>query len=479
MITSMEEKVLQMIKEAYPDLDAGVGTPFYEMVVRPLAFLWQRHEEGATELLAANVLENYQEMSEEDMDRLMTRFFETRKTGTNVYATIRIIFDTLRDYYVPQGMVIEASDRRLYNTTRDFYFSQLEIPGNADDGYYVDVTVMSQGVGNTFNLAMNEVVTVNDAALITYIRKSYVLQDSSDGGIIESNIEFYNRVRNSITLKNLTNYRSTRGVIMENFNVNEVVPIGLRDPEMRRDLIEVPGVGIIHRGGMSDLYVRAEPFSIIQGYKSPLGFPYAFNGKSVETDPDGLMLAWNGIEWDDFDIYTRGSVLEALPGLTPATNMFSLTSNIQPVHDFATHTEHEALHSQNLVRQMWPLVVRGTIRISDPRGQEAAVIARDAAVKYIMGLTGAVAPKVSELAHAIRNAGVLIVHLPMELDCYYIAENLDMQRFGLNELRIPSTSVLKPIEEDGLKFVLDDDTQMSIRTCVFYTNGNLITIEVV
>ena len=478
--TTMEEKILEMLKEAYPDLDSGVGTPFYELVVRPMAFLWSRHQDGITEIADANVLENYATMKEDDLDRIMTRYFATRKRGVQVFATVRIVFDTLRDYYVQTGVTVTASDNRPYTVVRDYYFAQNELPGNATDGYYIDVSVSSAGVGNTYNLNLGDVVEINDTALSPYIKKSYVLQDSSDGGLVETNAQFYSRVKNAMTLKNLTAYRATKGILTENFNVNEVVPIGLRDSEMRRDLTEVPGTGVIHRGGMADLYVRAEPYTILKGYKAPLGFPYAYAGKSVETDPNGLMMLWNAIDWaSETDIYNRGSILEDIAGLSPQTNMFTLTSNIQPLHDFATHTEQEALHSNNLVKQMWPLVVRAKIRISDYRGSSILDTARSAAVKYIMGLSGSRAPKVSELAHALRNAGVQIVHLPMELECYYLAENLDMQKFGLNKTRVPATSLLKPVEEDGLKFILDDDTQMSIRTCVFYTNMNLINIEVV
>jgi hypothetical protein len=478
-MSTKETEILSILTEAYPDLDVGPGTPFYEMVVRPMAFLWTRQAEGNAELISSNVLENYKTMRSEDLDRLITRFFEERKVGDYVHATVRIVFDTLRDYYIPKGLSITLPDTRTYTTDSDYYFSKLELPGSEELGYYVDVTITSTAKGNAYNAYMNELVTIEDESVAVYVSKAFVLQDSSDGGVIESNTDVYNRVKSSMTLKNLTAYRGVRGILMENFNVKEVVPIGLRDAEMRRDLIELPGAGVIHKGGMSDFYVRAEPYSIVQGYNQPLGFPYAFNGKSIETDPNGLMAEWNAQDFGDVDIFNRGSMNETIAGLSPQTNMFGLTSNIQPMHDFATHTEHEALHSNNLIKQMWPLVVRGKIRVTDKRGSSVKSTVQSAFVKYITELNGSRSPKVSEIAHCIRNAGVSIVHLPMELECYYISENLDMQKFGLNGVRVPASSVLKPTEIDGLKFLVDDDTQISIRTCVFYTNANLITVEVV
>ncbi|MDD2230752.1 MAG: baseplate J/gp47 family protein, partial [Candidatus Cloacimonetes bacterium] len=151
--------ILNMLKEAYPDLDSGIGTPFYELVVRPMVFLWTRHAEGSAELKDANVLENYNTMNPADLDRLMTRFFETRKQGNLVYATVRIVFKTLRDYYIPQGMVFLTDDNRQYTTIVDAYYSQMELPGTPALGYTVDVSVVSEAVGNKYNLSMNDAMT--------------------------------------------------------------------------------------------------------------------------------------------------------------------------------------------------------------------------------------------------------------------------------------------------------------------------------
>ena len=489
MADSKEVEILQTLKDAYPDLDVGPGTPFYEMVVRPMSFLWTQHENGYTELLSANVLENYLKMKPADMDRLVTRYLVERKTGSYVTMTVRIVFDTLRDYYIPASMPLSVgastSSKKTYTTTTDYYFTASELPGSASLGYYVDVTAISDGVGNSYNAYMNDAVTINDDTIAAYVSKAYVVEDSTDGGVVETNQELYRRVKDNMSLSNLTTYRGVRGMVKNRFNVIDVIPIGLRDAEMRRDLIDVPGAGIIHRGGMSDTYVRVEPFSIVQGYKAPLGFPYMFNGKSVESDPDGLMAEWNAQNFGDVDIFDRGSVKETIFGLTPQTNMYSLTTDVQPIHDFAVNTENEAIHSDNLVKQMWPIVVTGKIRVSSiaaTGGTNTSAIvatAKSAFVNYIMGLRGSEYPQIVDVGHALKNAGVSLVHVPMKLECFYISENLDMHKFGLNLERVPATGLLKPVESDSLKFEVDDDTQISIRTCVFYTNTSLINVEVV
>lgn len=479
-MSNQETEILSMLSSAYPQLDAGPGTPFYELVVRPMAFLWSSHEAGQTELLSASVLSNYASMDSDDLDRLMSRFFATRKTGEYVYATVRLIFDTVNDYYIAADTGVTASNSRTYTVVGDYYISQHDLPGDVINGYYVDVSIVSTGMGNFYNTIMNDAVSISSTTITTALRKAYVLQDGSDGGIIENNTDFYNRVKSSMSLQNFTTYRSVKSLIQAKFNVKEVVPIGIRDSELRRDLVELPGVGIVHRGGMSDFYVRCEPYSIVSGYQAPLGFPYTFAGTSIETDPSGLMVLWNSRNiGGSTDITLRGSVKESIDGLTALTNMFSLVSTVQPIHDYVTSTDYETLHTDNLVKQMWPIMVVAKISISDSAGSSAISIVQSAFTKYIMGLSGSAYPTVTNAVHAILNAGIEKVHLPIELDGYYLTENCVMQKIGINNSRIPTTSLLDPIEVDSLRFTVGEVSQISIRTCVFYTNNNLVTVEVI
>jgi hypothetical protein len=480
-MANMEQYIIGLLKDYYPTLDSGPGTPFYEYVVRPMAFLWTRHEEGEDEKMAAVTLADPENMNAEDLDRIMTRFFEYRKAGKPVLATARIVLKERRDYYIPKGTVVEASGGRIFITTADAYYSSLEIPGNPTDGYIIEINVESIGDGNAFNVYANETAKVS-GTIADFVKLAYFPQDSTDGGLTENNTQFFNRVRSSATLKNLTTYRGVKGTLYENFNLLSVTPIGIRDSEMRRDLVELPsptGSYTVHRGGMADVYVRVSPFTITPGYKAPLGFPYSYRGVSVEDRPTELMAQWNALDFGDIDIFMRGSVYETVTGLSSQTYMQSLTSAIGPIQDFVTDEDKEAIHSDNIVKQHWPLLVRATIRISDSRGTDAIPIAKQAFVDYVNNLASDDFPNVTDVGHALRKAGVTIVHTPMSLDCYYLNETLRMERIGLELFRYPVTSLLKPVESDSLKFTVEAESQISPRTTFFYTNIYLVNIEVV
>ena len=486
--TNQENQIVQILKEYYPQLDAGPGTPFYELVIRPMAFLWTKHGQGVQELLAGNVLENYAAMSNEDLDRLMSQYFLTRKIGATVVATLRLIFNSRRDYFVSKDTVVDVGSGLLFNITNDYIVNSANLPGSDTDGYYVDVSILSQGIGGAYNLYANTSISPSNiyGNFSAYLRTAYIVEDSTDGGIIESNAQFYFRAKNSMSLRNLTTYRGIKAVLYDNFNLIEVVPIGLRDPEMRRDLIDLP-VGenttiTVHRGGMGDIYVRPDPYSVATGYLAPLGFPYAYRGKSIDTDPSGLMNMWNNnTSFPNIDTTLRGSVDEVLPGLSPQTNMITLTSTIQPISDFCRDLSNEAIHSDNLVKQMWPVVLVISINITDTLGVSAIPLAKDAILAYIRNLRSEMYPKVGEIVHAVKNAGIAVVNLPMEITGYYITEAAQMQSITIQNdpaiaQRYPYNSVLVPLEPDSLKVTVSVPSQMSSRNITWYTNADLITV---
>ena len=53
-----------------------------------------------------------------------------------------------------------------------------------------------------------------------------------------------------------------------------------------------------------------------------------------------------------------------------------------------------------------------------------------------------------------------------------------MERIGLDLYRQPQDSILRPLESDSLKFIIEDRSQISMRTCCWYTNEDLIKVDV-
>lgn len=475
---NMETKILQVLADTYPNLDCGPGTPVYEMVVRPIALLWSRQAAGATELLDSVSFENYRTMDEAHLDRLMNRYFLTRRSGSYVTGVVRVVFGSKVDVYIRAGEIWEASNNRTYEVLSDHFVTKEELPGDDINGYYVDVAVRSTATGQTYNAVTNDAVTVTGSSASS-VRRAYFLSDTSDGGIVESNYVFYNRGKDELAQRGLYSYKSVKAILRDNFRtIQEVVPIGIRDNEMIRDLVNIRGTGTVHIGGKCDIYVRTNAFKITSGYQAPLGFPMSFNGYSLASEPEQLMQAWNAANLTPTDTALRGSVRESVPLLTPASPMTSLTSDITAIDDFVLNSTNELLHTDNLVKQMWPLVFTASITVSDTESAEAIATVKSTIAQYVNELRGEDAPQVAEIAHLIRDAGVMQVHLPIDVKCYYLTEDLRMERIGLDLYRQPVDSILRPTESDSLTFIIEDRSQISLRTCCWYTNEDLINVTV-
>lgn len=473
-----ETKILNILSDTYPNLDCGPGTPIYEMVVRPNAMLWSRQDDGIEELVSSLDLSDVENMEEEDLDRVLSMFFMSRRSGNQVTGVVRVIFGSKVDIYISAGEIWEASGGRTYSVQTDHFITSGELPGNDVDGYYVDVSVVSTGFGDIFNATTNETVTVTGVSS-PYVRRAYFLTDTTDGGIIENNFNFYNRAKDELSSRSLYSFRNVKAMLRDRFTtINEVVPIGLKDDEMIRDLVNIRGYGTVHIGGKCDIYVRPNRFKIASGYATPLGFPMTFNSRNITVDPEELMQAWNAANLVPADTALRGSVKEVIPLLTPASPMTSLTSDIQAIEDFVNNTDNNSLHTDNLVKQMWPLIVTVKVKISDTNASEAIATAKTTIAAYVNSLYGERAPQVGEIIHLLRESGINQVHLPVDLKCYYLTEDLRIECIGLNGYRQPSDTILRPTEIDSLKFLIDDRSQISLRTCCWYTSEDLIKVEV-
>lgn len=475
---NMESQVLQILSDTYPNLDCGPGTPVYEMVVRPIALLWSRQAEGVDELLDSLDLSNYLTMSEEDLERILSRYFAHRRTGSYVTGVVRVVYGTKIDVYISAGEVCEASNNRSYEVITDHFVSKDELSGDDINGYYIDIAVRSLGTGNTYNAVTNDAVTMTGTTAPS-VRRAYFIANTSDGGESESNYVFYNRAQDELALRGLYSYRSVRAMLREKFSsIQEVTPVGIRDSEMIRDLVTIRGYGTVHIGGKCDIYVRNTTFNVTTGYKAPLGFPMTFNGYSITSNPDKLMQAWNAANLKPADTALRGSLQETIPLLTPASPMTSLTSDITDVDTYVSNSDNELFHTDNIVKQMWPFVVTAKITVTDIDSDEAIAAVKTSIASYINNLRSQEYPQVAEIAHIIRNSGVMTVHLPMELYCWYLTEDLRIERIGLDSYRQPTDSLLRPLEKDSLKFAIEDRSQISLRTCCWYTNEDLIQVKV-
>lgn len=562
-----ETKILAILRDAYPDLDCGPGTPVYEMVVRPMAYLWARQNMGLQELIRSVSFSDYLNMAEEDMDRLMNRYFLERRVGKYVEGIVRCTVNGDTDISIYAGEIWEADNQKTYEVEDTFVIKKddwddmnpagdplhwttertdvisclgrvntfldlntkprkdgdtyivndelysytyhgdeisgiwekntdiynpimyKEVPKEERD-YFIDIPVISTDVGAAYNAVQYEAIQPTGGSAKD-ISGAYFLTATNNGGYTETNYEFLQRAKDELAFRGMCSYKSTTSILRENFqDINEVIPVGMRDPEMIRDLglVRVPsGNGeikdvTIHMGGCCDIYIKPAMYYIENGYKAPIGFPLTYNGyKLSDSDPSLLRETWNtaleGMKLEDKN--KRGSVHEVIENLSEKTDLTNLKARLEDIDTFVTSGENTSLHTDNLVKQTWPIVVKADITIDSDNPDTDIALAKVTVSEYINSLKSSEAPQIAELAHILRDVGIKSVHIPMNLTAYYLRDDLNMEFIGLNRAH-SETSILIPIEDDSLAFTIPDNTttQISLRTCTWYTNADLIAIKV-
>lgn len=484
---NMETKILSILRDTYPNLDCGPGTPMYEMVVRPIAMLWQRQNDGIASLLEAINLSNYATMPEVDLDNLLGRYFITRRKGKYVTGVIRVYFAEPTSITMATGDIVSASNGRVYEILSDKYLTpeQLNIDENGD--YFIDVGVQSLSTGNQYNADANESVTVTGASS-NFISRAYFLTATTDGGVSESNAEFFARAKSEIANRNLFAYRSVRAMLYDAFDdIKEVIPIGIRDPEMVRDIYSIPNHGDIHLGGKCDLYIHPYSFTMSDIYNPPLGFPLSFQGHTLADDPAALLTAWNGSGYfvAPEDRALRGSQDEKITNLEAGSSdqLVSLTYDLSDITTYVNNSTNSSLHTDNLVKLVYPIVFTATIKINTKSAETVAQV-KSLVVQYINNLESTQYPRVSDLINLVMMGSNAVVRIStsdriMDMRAYYLNEYAEMEYIGLDLERSSSRTLFIPQEKDSLRFILDDMSQLSLKTCCWYTNEDLIKVEVI
>jgi len=584
---NIEVKALEIMREYYPSIDCGPGTPVYEMVIRPIAYLWSRQSMGLEELIKSVSFNDYVNMATEDLDRLMNRYFLTRRVGKNTTGIVRCITKGNVDIYIMSGEIWEIEDGRTYEvqTTIDikkdewddmkdngdplYWYTELtnvvtakgrlatiaelyalvgmkigdkyivtstdsvweykdvsneyiwvedksithpilykEVP---DDKrvYYIDTLVVSTGTGSIYNAAQYDTLIPTGTSSADIV-SAYFLHSTNDGGASESNYDFYTRAKNELAFRGMCSYKSTSSLLLENFDtIKEVVSIGLKDTEMIRDLVQISTGSsttpiTIHSGGRCDIYIKPTQYYAENGYNAPLGFPLMYEGINLKDDiQDALMTKWNTEVAPrlTYQIGLRGSLRESVGDyLNSKTNMTNLKSDLDDITEFVENGENTPLHTDSLVKQMWPIIIKVNLEIESDNPEEDILLAKMTVNEYIKSLKSSEAPQIAELAHVLRSAGIKSVHVPSTykyppktsvdlerpiLKAYYIRDSFDMEWFGLNGTTSSTSTkptLLKPVETDSLKFEIREDyanqSQITLRTCTWYTNMDLINIEV-
>lgn len=233
------EFVTQILREKFPNLDLSRGSANYQQLILPVSTILQPFRDRSNTVKRNQSMLNYQLMDDDEMDRKAANFFVERGLGARAFGSQRVFFGEVQSVYVDESaLFLDDSDRR-WRPVVPIALSAIEMGSNVvseTQEYFVDVPVVSEADGEEYRAEagqVNRVVNVAGAVRTTN------LADYFSGIDPQTNTELFVAIAQAITNRDLVKEGAIITVIKENFTtVRDVIPIGMGDPEMTRDVVE-------------------------------------------------------------------------------------------------------------------------------------------------------------------------------------------------------------------------------------------------
>jgi len=199
------------------------------------------------------------------VDEAMSNWFLSRNDGGLTRVTAVLHFTRKGSVSVQQGTQFwRTNTRAFYVDTSAFPYvipesdmlPTFDVRGQLVD-YVVNVPLRAAQVGEGYNFPAGSFVKVDAPGGLPYFSYAEQRSDAKGGYSVESNDQIIDRAQTAISVRNLINYRSCDVVLREEFpGLDEVLTVGMGEPEMMRDLRPEIGPHLkLHIGGHYDTYV--------------------------------------------------------------------------------------------------------------------------------------------------------------------------------------------------------------------------------
>lgn len=349
------ELVKTVLAEEKPDLDLSPGSALDGLLVEPEAIMAAGHQARLVQLsnsmsLAA-IAENLVTVSDEDVDRLVSNYFITRRGDSAAAGPIRIIVATATPYRIPVDFSFSYNGQ-TFVTTEDFRIYPPDSVGvrdsatsrrmvlRADNRFEFTINVTSEAPGVAGKLLADTVLTID--APLSGMEEAIVAADFTGGEARETNEELLARAAAGVTAKVLAGPEHIQATLAENFPGTTAAVIGVGSALMKRDRGNLFGIS---QGGKQDIYVRTTEF--------PRTKTLTLTGTVVDATAQRVLI--NFTHADSTGVYRitaiRAAGLNALGGNKPESVTISISDepSYQPVFPAEQDAAYSAYANLNVM----------------------------------------------------------------------------------------------------------------------------------
>ncbi len=307
----LETFLVERLTVEIPGVDVSTFSAMRDLTIRAFIAMADPLRREINGVKIAQSLNNYQQMTRDEVDALLGNYFTTLQTGELATGIARIF------YSVPQSAIVTPLTQFSTGSGLNFFPTgvqqinatqmSFQQSGNL---YYWDVNLQAENAGEEYNIEAGSLTSVSG---LSGSRRVTNLSRFRSGLAAETKEEGIARTRDSITIRNLITARGVAFVIPENFpEISILQIIGFGDPEMRRDVVtgltdvsDIPG-GISGRNSL-DITPPEDP----SWGHGDLGAHIHIGGKTdvyvYQADPDVDSLDIEDLTDKGFRVYNGGN----------------------------------------------------------------------------------------------------------------------------------------------------------------------------
>lgn len=338
-ILRSEEFTKKYLSAIFPDLDIRDNVALSDLVIRPSSTLIALITKGLDYYFSNNSIAGVTDDTPTDaVDKLLSNLFLERLSGSSAIIKVRLYFlSGDRDIFISTNNNFSADNENQFRPIVDTFIpsSQLTYDGTKDEWFY-DIDMISLQQTEASNIDSGDLIY--HTQVDPYFIQATVLYLSTKAIPPESNTSVVARSNTAVSTRNLINNPSILSAITSVFNYfTDIVPIGMGDPEMKRDLIQVVNPytttnEMLHVGGKVDVYVDADISSTVVQFETDT------TGIFYVTTEQGIQVSIRRATEDEATEYNLTDSIPntTLPTITPGAMVFNPTTELlefQPLSD--------------------------------------------------------------------------------------------------------------------------------------------------
>ena len=263
---------------------------------------------------------NFEKLDREDQEKFAGNFLVEVSRGEKAIGIVRLYFSDPTDIYVPEGTRFATESGLTYTATQNFEINSMEMENNIEGlYYYLEVEVEAEEAGQRYDVPPGSITICTNPIIMSRthnISNPYLIEGGSNP---ETASELYNRVQDSISVRNLANDPSINSILRNNFpgSIINIYNVRAGSHLMFRDIVNI-GNTRYRVGNKHDIWVETSNLyeyqvNMEKGVSNQMDFGFSIGDVGREIGEEGFEYICRDINGDPLDrVVVKITKVEAL-----------------------------------------------------------------------------------------------------------------------------------------------------------------------